>query len=84
MPRTCMNDIVVMGIIQCHQELNGKSPHDWIGNHVFEKPDTEASKSLPHELKDEANMDAIGSLVLEVIQQVADIGVARVATVSLS
>lgn len=73
-----------MSIIYRQQELNSKPPHDGGGNSAFFEPGAEASKCFAHELEDETHVGAIGTLVLEIVYHMADIGVANLAPVSLS
>lgn len=73
---TCVNYITAVREIQCTDQLECEFMHQWIRNSLVCKPDTKTRQRLPHKLKDQADVCSIWTLVFEIINEVADIGVA--------
>lgn len=65
-----MNDLAVMGIVDGDDQLGKELGHDGIRDPAVLKPGSKRRQRLAHELKNETNMCAIGSSVLEIIKKV--------------
>jgi len=71
-------------IIKRQQELGGELGHDFGGNPVVREPAPKASQCLAHDLKDKAHMVSVGALMLEVVDEMANVLVARLGPISIT
>src|ERR1700761_4363997 len=72
---TSVDNVAIVSIVQSQNELNGKSPHDWIWYHVTFEPRAEASQCFAHKFKYQAYVSSIRTLVLEIVDQMTDVSV---------
>ena len=81
---TCVDDIVLVGKIKGRHEFDGEPPHHRVRDHAFLEPGAEAPHRLSHKLKDKTHMSSVRPLVLEVVDEMANILVAELATGSVA
>ena len=79
-----MDDIVVVSKVKGQQELDGEPVDNLVRRHAVIEPDTKAPQRLSHELKYETDMGSVGTLVLEIIDEVTDVGIAELSAVSVT
>jgi hypothetical protein len=63
-----MYDALMVGVVQCEDNLDSEAPHDRVRNQAVLEPSAETPQRFTHEGKDEAYVPAIRTLVLKVIQ----------------
>ena len=78
-----MDHIVFVSKVEGCQELGGEPTHNRVRDHILFEPSTKAPQRLSHELKYKADMSSVWPSVLEVVDEVANILVAELATVSI-
>ena len=81
---TCVDDIVLVGKIKGRHEFDGEPPHHRVRDHAFLEPGAEAPHRLSHQLKDKTHMSSVRPSVLEVVDEMANILVAELATGSVA
>jgi hypothetical protein len=81
---TCVNHIVVMGIFECSNEVEGETSHERIRYHGLREQSAECSQSFSHELQNETYVVPIRATVLEVVNQMADVIVTEVILISVT
>ena len=79
-----MDNIVLVSKIKGRHEFDGEPPHHRVRDHAFLEPGAEAPHRLSHKLKDKTHMSSVRPLVLEVVDEVANILVAKLATGSVA
>ena len=77
---TRLDDIVLMSKIKGRHEFDGEPPHHRVRNHALFEPGAEAPHRLSHKLEDKTHMSAVRPLVLEVVDEMANIIVAEQVT----
>lgn len=73
-----MDDVAVVGVIQCSEKLDCEFFHDWIWYHVSFEQCTKAAQCFTHDIKDKADMNPIGPAMFKVIHKVADVLVSTI------
>lgn len=77
-----MNHVTVVSEVECSHQLEGELAHNRGRHHVLFEPDAEGPQIFSHELQNEADVVTVGALELEIVDEVANVFVARQSTVS--
>ncbi len=75
---------MLVGVVDGDNQLGGEPTHERVGNHAVFEGCAEAGHGLAHELEDEADVGAVGALVLKVLDEVADVVVAELGLVAFA
>lgn len=75
---------MLVGVIKRQQQLGGEPSHDFGGNLTVLEPVSEAPQRLSHELKDKTHVVSVGALMLEVVDELGNVLVARLGAISIT
>lgn len=68
-----MNHVTLVSKVEGTHQLEGELAHEQSRHHVLLEPDTERPQVFSHKLQYEADMVTVGSLELEIIDEMANV-----------
>lgn len=71
-----MYNALIVGVVQREHNLNSEPPHNRVWDQSIFNPSAETPQRLAHEGEDETDVGAVRTLVLKVVQQMANVSMA--------